>query len=74
MDSLTALKLNVSKVLELSIKQNEKLTDIQKKLELTSASISSLAKRVDHIEEISTQSGRKESSIARRVPREISVI
>ena len=75
MDSLTALKLNVAKVLELSVKQNEKLTDIQKKLEHTSASINSLAMRVDRIEESSTSDGRKERTSSRTLksPKEISV-
>lgn len=75
MDSLTALKLNVAKVLELSVKQNEKLTDIQKKLEHTSASINSLAMRVDRIEESSTLDGRKERTSSRslKTPKEISV-
>ena len=75
MDSLTALKLNVAKVLELSVKQNEKLTDIQKKLEHTSASINSLAMRVDRIEESSTSDGRKERTSSRtlKTPKEISV-
>ena len=75
MDSLTALKLNVAKVLELSVKQNEKLTDILKKLEHTSASINSLAMRVDRIEESSTSDGRKERTSSRslKTPKEISV-
>ena len=75
MDSLTALKLNVAKVLELSVKQNEKLTDIQKKLEHTSASINSLAMRVDRMEESSTSDGRKERTSSRslKTPKEISV-
>lgn len=68
MDSLTALKLNVNKVLELSVKQNEKLTDIQRKLELTSASITSLARRVDRIEENSRElTSASIASLASRV-------
>ena len=52
MDQLTTLKLNIDKLLELSKQQNERLADIQRKLELTitSASFTSLANRVDRIE------------------------
>ena len=68
MDPIAVLKLNIDKVLELSTKQNEKLTDIQRKVELTSASVARLAKRVDPIEEVSSTSG----SI--KIPRQLSVI
>ena len=67
MDPFAALKLNIDKVLELGIKQNEKLTDIQRKVELTSASVARLAKRVDRIEEVSV------SSTSGKIPRELSV-
>ena len=45
------LKLNIDKVLELNKRQNEKLADIQRKLELTSANITSLSIRMDRMEE-----------------------
>ena len=44
------LKLNIDKLLELGKQQNERLADIQRKLELTSASVTSLTNRVDRIE------------------------
>ena len=41
------LTLIIDKLLELSKQQNERLADIQRKLELTSASVTSLTKRVE---------------------------
>jgi len=63
MEYLTALKLNIDKVLEFNRKQDEKLADIQKKME---NSIASLTKRMDRIEENSSFGSFK-------IPRELSV-
>ena len=54
MEQLTMI---VDKLLELSKQQNERLADIQRKLELTSASVTSLTNTVDRMESESAASG-----------------
>ena len=57
MEQFTVLKLNIDKLLELGKQQNERLADIQRKLELTSATVTSLTNRVDRMEAENSTSG-----------------
>ena len=52
------------------MKQNEKLTDLQRKLELTSANITLVSKKVESIEENQSASASAHvASLAKRVER-----